>query len=282
MAKNKKIWISLGTITAIVGISTIGTLTYLLANNKNKIDNTKQNENLAKMNQLIEKIKTELTANNDLSDSQITALNLNFFNWLNNEKKILDNTKNINDLNLEELITKIETHFSTYQNQYNVLVNLKNKILVVTNLINEYSIPEEVEDKDLIVVNALADLNNANDEAKEKYNSQDLSALGDGLVNLDHVYQDQLQILNNNKQRIQAEKTNLNQIIVEVQQIIDSKPDIANNPEATEKLAKLKEILSLAKNSYVNNYVSLNTLESTKNNLSTAKSEFEASIQNNN
>ncbi|OAB48814.1 hypothetical protein [Mycoplasmopsis gallinarum] len=282
MAKNKKIWISLGTITAIAGISTIGTLTYLLANNKNKIDNTKQNENLAKMDQLIEKIKTELTANNDLSDSQITALNLNFFNWLNNEKKILDNTKNINDLNLEELITKIETHFSTYQNQYNGLVNLKNKILVVTNLINEYSIPEEVEDKDLIVVNALADLNNANDEEKEKYNSQDLSVLEDGLVNLDHVYQAQLQILNNNKQRIQAEKTNLNQIIAEVQQIIDSNTDTANNPEVTEKLAKLKEILSLAKNSYVNNYVSLSTLESTKNNLSTAKSEFEASIQNNN
>ncbi|MGY5139573.1 hypothetical protein ACUZ9N_02440 [Mycoplasmopsis gallinarum] len=282
MAKNKKIWISLGTITAIAGISTIGTLTYLLANNKNKIDNTKQNENLAKMNQLIEKIKTELTANNDLNDSQITALNLSFFNWLNNEKKILDNTKNINDLNLEELITKIETHFSTYQNQYNALVNLKNKILAVTNLINEYSIPEEVEDKDLNVVNALADLNNANDEAKEKYNSQDLSALGDGLVNLDHVYQDQLKILNNNKQRIQAEKTNLNQIIAEAQQIIDSNPDTTNKPEATEKLAKLKEILSLAKESYENNYVSLSTLESTKNNLSTAKSEFEASIQNNN
>ncbi|WP_027332995.1 hypothetical protein [Mycoplasmopsis gallinarum] len=282
MAKNKKIWISLGTITAIAGISTIGTLTYLLANNKNKIDNTKQNENLAKMNQLIEKIKTELTANNDLNDSQITALNLSFFNWLNNEKKILDNTKNINDLNLEELITKLETHFSTYQNQYNALVNLKNKILAVTNLVNEYSIPEEVEDKDLIVVNALADLNNANDEAKEKYNSQDLSALEDGLVNLDHVYQDQLQILNNNKQKIQAEKTNLNQIIAEVQQIIDSNPDTANNPEATEQLAKLKEILSLAKESCANNYVSLRALESTKNNLSTAKSEFEASIQNNN
>ncbi|AKA49950.1 hypothetical protein VO56_01630 [Mycoplasmopsis gallinacea] len=282
MAKNKKIWISLGVITAIVGISTIGTLTYLLANNKNKIDNTKQNENLVKANQFIENIKTESTANKDLSDSRIKALNQSFLNWLNDEKRILDNTKNISDLDLKELITKIEAHFSTYEEQYNSLVNLKDKILVVTNLVNEYSIPQEIEDKDLIVANSLADLNNANEEAKEKYNSQDLSVLKDVLVNLDHVYQKKLQILNNNKQRIQANKTHLNQIIAEVQQIIDSNPDTTNNREANQKLDKLKEILSVAQNNYANNYVSLSTLESTKNNLNTAKAEFETSIQNNN
>lgn len=282
MAKNKKIWISLGAITAIAGISAIATLTYLLTNNKNKIDNTKQDQNLVKANQFIEKIKTKSTANKDLSDSRIKALNLSFLNWLNNEKKILDNTKNISDLDLKELITKIETHFLTYEKQYNSLVNLKDKILVVTDLVNEYLIPEEVEDKDLIVVNSLADLNNANEEAKEKYNSQDLSELEEVLVNLDHVYQKQLQDLNNNKQRIQAEKTNLNQIIAEVQQIIDSNPDTTNNREANEKLAKLKEILSVAQNNYANNYVSLSTLKLTKNNLNTAKAEFEKSIQNNN
>ncbi|QIW61954.1 hypothetical protein [Mycoplasmopsis gallinacea] len=282
MAKNKKIWISLGAITAIAGISTIATLTYLLTNNKNKIDNTKQDENLVKANQFIEKIKTKSTANKDLSDSRIKALNLSFLNWLNNEKKILDNTKNISDLDLKELITKIETHFSTYQKQYNSLVNLKEKILAVTDLVNQYSIPEEIEDKDLIVVNSLADLNNANEEAKEKYNSQNLSELEEVLVNLDHVYQEKLKELNNNKQRIQAEKTNLNQIIAEVQQIIDSNPDTTNNREANEKLTKLKEILSVAQNNYANNYVSLSTLESTKNNLNTAKAEFETLIQNNN
>lgn len=282
MAKNKKIWISLGAITTIVGISTIGTLTYLLANNKNKIDNTKQNEKLVKANQFIENIKTKSTANKDLSDSRIKALNQSFLNWLNNEKMILDNTKNISDLDLKELITKIEAHFSIYEDQYNSLVNLKDKILALTNLVNQYSIPEEIEDKDLIVANSLSDLNNANEEAKEKYNSQDLSVLKDVLVNLDHVYQEQLQILNNNKQRIQANKTHLNQIIAEVQQIIDSNPDTTNNREANQKLDKLKEILSVAQNNYANNYVSLSTLESTKNNLNTAKVEFETSIQNNN
>ncbi|VEU58602.1 hypothetical protein [Mycoplasmopsis gallinacea] len=282
MAKNKKIWISLGAITTIVGISTIGTLTYLLANNKNKIDNTKQNEKLVKANQFIENIKTKSTANKDLSDSRIKALNQSFLNWLNNEKMILDNTKNISDLDLKELITKIKTHFSTYEDQYNSLVNLKDKILAVTNLVNQYSIPEEIEDKDLIVANSLADLNNANEETKEKYNSQDLSELEDVLVNLDHVYQEQLQILNNNKQRIQANKIHLNQLIAEVQQIIDSNPDTTNNREANQKLDKLKEILSVAQNNYANNYVSLSTLESTKNNLNTAKVEFETSIQNNN